>query len=90
MVLVRVIFRVYIFFSTQNMNTRSILKPEVELMLFLRTRNQKNHEKRRKCHKNGACTRNIPCVYIFRHGKYEPEVHFEPVSRINGVSVHAQ
>ncbi len=69
MELVRVIFRVSIFFGTQNMNMRCILKPEVELMVFQRMRSQKNHEKRRKCHKNGACTRNFPRVYICRHAK---------------------
>ncbi len=51
MELVGVIFRVYIFLGTRNMNTRFVLKPEVELMVFLRMRSKKYHEKRRKCHK---------------------------------------
>jgi len=33
--------RAYMFFGTGNPNLRSILKPEVELMVFLRTRSNK-------------------------------------------------
>ena len=43
------ISRVYMFFSTRNPNLRSVLKPEVELMGFLRMRSKKitkNAEKR--------------------------------------------
>ncbi len=36
------ISRVYMFFGTGNPNLRSILKPEVELMVFLRMRSNKN------------------------------------------------
>ena len=35
------IFRVYMFFGTENPNLRSILKPEVELMVFLCMRSNK-------------------------------------------------
>ncbi len=35
------ISRVYMFFGTRNPNLRSILKPEVELMVFLRMRSEK-------------------------------------------------
>ena len=38
---VGLISRVYMFFGTGNPNLRSILKPEVELMVFLRMRNNK-------------------------------------------------
>ena len=37
-----IISRVYMFFGTGNPNLRSILKPEVELMVFLRMRSNKN------------------------------------------------
>jgi len=33
--------RMYMFFGTTNPNLRSILKPEVELMVFLRMRSDK-------------------------------------------------
>ena len=33
--------RVYMFFGTRSPNFRSILKPEVELMVFLRMRSDK-------------------------------------------------
>ena len=33
--------RVYMFFGTRSSNLRSILKPEVELMVFLRMRSDK-------------------------------------------------
>ncbi len=35
------ISRVYMFFGTENPNLRSILKSEVELMVFLRMRSNK-------------------------------------------------
>ena len=37
------------FFGTRNPNLRSILKPEVELMVFLRMRSNKNTKNDRKC-----------------------------------------
>ncbi len=42
------IFLVYILFGTGNPNMRSVLKPEVELTVFLRMRSNKKHERRRK------------------------------------------
>ncbi len=44
-----VISRVYMFFGTRNPNLRSILKPEVELMVFLRMRSKKNTKNAVKC-----------------------------------------
>ena len=41
--------RVYKFFGTDNPNLRSILKPEVELMVFLRMRSKKNTKNAVKC-----------------------------------------
>ncbi len=35
------ISRVYMFFGTRNPNMKSILKPKVELMVFLRMRSDK-------------------------------------------------
>ena len=40
----------YIFFGTRNSNLRSTLKPEVELMVFLRMRSNKNMKILGKCH----------------------------------------
>ncbi len=45
----RLIFRLYKFFGTENPNLRSILKPEVELMVFLRMRSKKNTKNAVKC-----------------------------------------
>ncbi len=78
------------FFGTENPNLRSILKPEVELMVFLRMRSNKNLKNARKCPKIPVLMPNFPRVYVFRHGESESEVHFESGSRINGVSAHAQ
>ena len=36
-----IISRMYMFFGTRNPNLTSILKPEVELMVFLRMRSNK-------------------------------------------------
>ena len=44
----RLTSHVYMFFGTGNPNLRSILKPEVELMVFLRMRSNKITKKRRK------------------------------------------
>ncbi len=78
------------FFGTGNPNLRSILKPEVELMVFLRMRSNKNMKNAGKCPENTVLRPNFPRVYVFRHGKPEFEVHFETGSRINRVSAHAQ
>ena len=43
------ISRVYMYFGTGNPNLRSILKPEVELMVFLRMRSNKNMKNAKKC-----------------------------------------
>ena len=43
------VYRVYMFFGTRNPNFRSILKPEVELMVFLRTRSKKITKNGEKC-----------------------------------------
>ncbi len=42
------ISRVNMFFGTGNPNLRSILKPEVELIVFLRMRSNKNTKNFRK------------------------------------------
>ncbi len=84
------IFSVCIFFGTGNPYMRSILKPEVELMVFLRMRSNKITKNAEKAIKYGACRPNFPRVYIFRHGKSEDEVLFETGSIIKGVSAHAQ
>ncbi len=43
------ISRMYMFFGTGNLNLRSILKPEVELMVFLRMRSNKITKNAVKC-----------------------------------------
>ncbi len=78
------------FFGTGNPNLWSISKPEVELMVFLRMRSDKNMKNAGKCPQNAVLMSNSPRVYAFRHGESESEVHFETGSRINGVSAHAQ
>ncbi len=83
-------FRVCIVVGTGNPNMRSILKPEVELMVFLPIRSSKITKNADKAIKNGPCRPNFPRVYIFRHVKSEHEVHFEIGSKNNGVSAHAQ
>ncbi len=69
---------------------RSILKPEVELTVFLGMRSNKITKHAEKAIKNGACRPKYPRVYFFRPGKSDHKVHFETGSRINGVSAHAQ
>ncbi len=78
------------FFGTGNPNFRSILKPEVELMMFLRMRSNQIMKKADKRPQNAVLKPNFPRVYVFRHGKSEIEVHFGTGSRINSVSAHAQ
>ena len=80
----------YMFFGTGNPKMRSILKPEVELMVFLRMRSNKNMKNAGKCRKNTVLMINFPRLYVFRHGESEFEIHFETGSRIKGVSAHAQ
>ncbi len=74
------------FFGTGNPNLRSILKPEVELRVYLRMRSNKIMKNAGKCPKNTVLRPNFARVYVFRHGESELEVHFETGSRINGVS----
>ena len=45
-----IIPRMYMFFGTRNPNLRSILQPEVELMVFLRMRSNKITKNGEKCH----------------------------------------
>ena len=45
----RLISRAYKFFGTRNPNLSSILKPEVELMVFLRMRSKRNTKNAVKC-----------------------------------------
>ncbi len=42
-----VISRVYMYFGTENQDLKSIFKPEVELMVFLRMRSITNFKKSR-------------------------------------------
>ena len=78
------------FFSTRNPIFGSILKPKVELMVFLRMRSNKNVKNAEKSPQNTVLRPDFPRIYVFRHGKSEFEVHFETGSRINSGSAHAQ
>ena len=68
---------------------RSILKPEVELMVFLRMRSDKITKNGEKCPQNAVLRPNKPRVYVFRYKKIEFQVGFETGSRINSVSAPA-
>ncbi len=59
----------------RNPILRSILEPEVELMVFLRMRSN---------------TSNFQCIHVCWYEESEIGVHFETGSRIDGVSAHAQ
>jgi len=77
-------------FRHEESDFGSILKPEVELMVFLRMRSNKitkNGEKALKMQFGGLIYR----AYMF-FGTRNPnlKVHFETESRFNGVSAHAQ
>ncbi len=85
-----ILSRTYKFFGTGNPNLRSILKPEVELMVFLRMHSEKITKNGDKCPQNAVSRPNFPCVYVFRYEESELEVHFETGSRSNGASAHAQ
>ncbi len=78
------------FFGTGNPNLRSILQPEIELIVFLRMRSNKITKNAGKCPSSTVLAPNFPRIYVSRHGESELEVHFETGSRINGVSAHAQ
>ncbi len=59
-----IISRAYKFFGTENPNLRSILKPKVELMVFLRMRSDKitkTGENALKC----SLKAKFPRVYMF-------------------------
>jgi len=66
----------YMCFDTGNPNLRSILKPKVEVMVFLCMRSIKI-KKRRKCHKNEVWRPYFPRVHVSRHDKPDSEVRFE-------------
>ncbi len=85
----RLISCVYKFLGTGNPNFRSILKPEVELMVFLRMRSIKIMINAKKRPQNSVLRPSFPRIYAFRHRKSEFEVHFESESKIDGVSAHA-
>ena len=81
-----VISRVYMFLGTGNPNLRSISKPEIESMVFLRMRSNKitkNGENDPKMQFEGLI---LPRIYVFRFEKSEFDVHFETGNRINNVS----
>ncbi len=82
--------RMYMFFGTWSPNLRFILKPKVELMVFLRMRSEKitkNGENTLKMQFSGPVS---ACIYVFRPEKSEYMVQFETGSRFNDVSAHAQ
>ncbi len=62
------------------------MKPEVELIVFLRMRSNKITKNAGKSPSNTVLRPNFPRVYVFRHGESEFQVHFEAGSRGNGVS----
>ncbi len=80
----------YMFFGTDNPNLMSILKQEVELMVFLRMRSNINVKNAIKRPQNTVLRPNFLQLYVLRYGESEFEVHFETGSRINGVSAHVQ
>ncbi len=53
------------FFGTGNPNLRSILKPEVELMVFLRMRSDKITKNGEKMPLKCSFKAQFPCVYMF-------------------------
>ena len=85
-----IISRKYMFFGTRNPNFRSILKPEVELMLFLRMRSEKIKKNGKIALKTQFKGPTSACLYVFRYEESEYQVHFQTGSRINDVSAHAQ
>ena len=66
------------------------MQPEVELMVSLRMRSNKNVKNAKKRPQNTVLRLNFPRLYVFRHGDPEFEFHFEIGSRIIGVSEHPQ
>jgi hypothetical protein len=82
--------RMYMFFDTGNPKLRSISKPEVELMGYLRMRSKKITKKTKNAIKMPFEGLSSLMFYVFRHGESDFEVYFETGNRINGVSAHAQ
>ena len=83
------ISRVHMFFGTRNTNLRSILKPEVNLVVLLRMRSNKITKMAKndiELQFKGLISR----VYMFFGRESEFEANFETGSRIDGVSAHAQ
>ena len=80
----------YMFFGAGNPNLRSILKPEVELIVVLRMRSNKITKNGETAIKMQFQSPISTYVYVFRYEESEFGVHFETGSRINGVSAHAQ
>ena len=78
------------FFGTGSPNFRSILKPEVDLMVFLRMRSDKITKNGKNALKTQFKGPTSACLYVFRYEESEFEVNFETGSRTNGVSAHAQ
>ena len=76
------------FFGTRNPNLRSILKPKVELMVFLRMRSDKIKKNGENALEMQFQSPVFAYVYVFRYEESEFEVHFETGSRIN--DAHAQ
>ena len=78
------------FFGTRNPNLWSILKPGVELMVFLRMRSDKITKNGEQCHEDAVLRNNFSCIYVFWYEESESVVHFETGTRNKGVSAHAQ
>ncbi len=56
------------FLGKEHRNLRSILKPEVELTVFLRMRSNKITKNAEKCTQNPVLRPNFPRVYVFGTG----------------------
>ena len=80
----------YMFFGARSPNLRSILQPEVELMVFLRMRSEKIKKNGKNALKTQFKGPTSACLYVFRYEESEFGVHFVTGSRINGASAHAQ
>jgi len=77
--------RMYMLFGTRNPNLGSILKPEVELMVFLRMRSNKITKNGENAIKMQFQSQISASIYVFWYEESEFEVYFETGSRINGV-----
>ena len=81
---------VYTLFGRKSPNLRSVLKPKIELMVFLRMRSDKVTKIGENALKMQFYGSSSACVYDIRYKESEIEVHFEAGSRVIGVSAHAQ